>query len=153
MSPVSVVLNTLIKVKSGVLLAIVHGTFTVDWSWQLNPISITFKLFVFQFCFYYNGYVCRVCTQECSYPQRPEEGIRSDEAGIIGGWEPWCGHWELNLGPLEEQQVLLTTEPSHRLHFKLLLLLLLLLLDKNIGALLRLFLKMRKWPLATSPVR
>ena len=26
--------------------------------------------------------------------------------------EPPCGCWELNLGPLEEQQVLLTTEPS-----------------------------------------
>lgn len=24
----------------------------------------------------------------------------------------WCGHWELNLGPLPEQPMLLTTEPS-----------------------------------------
>ena len=29
-----------------------------------------------------------------------------------GGCEPPCGCWELNSGPLEEQSVLLTTEPS-----------------------------------------
>ena len=28
--------------------------------------------------------------------------------------EPPCGGWELNLGLLQEQQVLLTTEPSLR---------------------------------------
>ena len=31
---------------------------------------------------------------------------------ITDGCEPPCGCWELNLGPLEEQSVLLTTEPS-----------------------------------------
>ena len=31
---------------------------------------------------------------------------------ITDGCEPPCGCWELNLGPLEEQAVLLTTEPS-----------------------------------------
>ena len=31
---------------------------------------------------------------------------------IIGGCEPPCGCWELNSGPLEEQPVLLTAEPS-----------------------------------------
>jgi hypothetical protein len=31
---------------------------------------------------------------------------------IIDGCEPPCGHWELNSGPLEEQTVLLTSEPS-----------------------------------------
>lgn len=30
----------------------------------------------------------------------------------------WCGSWELNLCPLEEQQVFLTTDPSLlRIHF------------------------------------
>jgi hypothetical protein len=33
---------------------------------------------------------------------------------ITGGCEPPCGCWELNSGPLEEQSVLLTTEPSHQ---------------------------------------
>ena len=31
---------------------------------------------------------------------------------ITDGHEPPCGSWELNSGPLEEQSVLLTTEPS-----------------------------------------
>ena len=30
---------------------------------------------------------------------------------IMDGCEPSCGCWELNSGPLEEQMVLLTTEP------------------------------------------
>ena len=30
---------------------------------------------------------------------------------ITDGCEPPCGCWELNSGPLEEQPVLLTTEP------------------------------------------
>ena len=31
---------------------------------------------------------------------------------ITDGCEPPCGYWELNSGPLEEQSVLLTAEPS-----------------------------------------
>ena len=31
---------------------------------------------------------------------------------IPDGCEPPCGCWELNSGPLEEQTMLLTTEPS-----------------------------------------
>ena len=31
---------------------------------------------------------------------------------ILDGWEPPCDCWELNSGPLEEQPVLLTSEPS-----------------------------------------
>ena len=31
---------------------------------------------------------------------------------ITDGCEPPCGFWELNSGPLEEQSVLLTAEPS-----------------------------------------
>ena len=33
---------------------------------------------------------------------------------IIDGCEPPCGFWELNLGPLEEQPVLLAIESSHQ---------------------------------------
>ena len=40
---------------------------------------------------------------------------------ITDGYEPPCGCWELNSGPLEEQSVLLTTEsslqPSHSFFF------------------------------------
>ena len=37
----------------------------------------------------------------------PEEGT-----DLTDGCEPPCGCWDLNSGPLEEQLVLLTTEPS-----------------------------------------
>ena len=36
----------------------------------------------------------------------PEEG-----SGVIGGWELPFGCWELTLGSLEEELVLLVTEP------------------------------------------
>ena len=31
---------------------------------------------------------------------------------ITDGYEPSCGYWDLNSGPLEEESVLLTAEPS-----------------------------------------
>lgn len=44
---------------------------------------------------------------------RPEEGIESPETRITDSWELPCRCWELNLGPLEEQQpVLLIAESS-----------------------------------------
>ena len=42
----------------------------------------------------------------CVYSQRPEEAVRSLVTGIISSYWP-CARWELNLGPLQEQQVLL----------------------------------------------
>lgn len=49
------------------------------------------------------------CTRGC--PNRPEEGIGSPEPGVVGGCEP-CVCWELNSGPLKEQQAFLAAEPS-----------------------------------------
>ncbi|EGW01477.1 E3 ubiquitin-protein ligase NEDD4 [Cricetulus griseus] len=40
---------------------------------------------------------------------------------IIDGCEPPYGCWELNPGPLEEQPVLLTSEPSLQPHYVLFL--------------------------------
>ena len=37
---------------------------------------------------------------------------------IIDGCEPPCGCWELNSGPLEEQTMLLTSEPSLQPHIR-----------------------------------
>ena len=50
-------------------------------------------------------------------PRRPEDDIRSPETGVIGGCKllPY-GCWELNLGPLEEQTVLLTTKLALQPH-------------------------------------
>lgn len=39
----------------------------------------------------------------------------SDDPGITDSCELPCGCWESNLGPLEEQSMLLTTEPSFQL--------------------------------------
>jgi hypothetical protein len=44
-------------------------------------------------------------------PQRPEESIEFPEAGVTFCELP-CGCWEPNLGPLEEQKVLLIGAPS-----------------------------------------
>ena len=40
------------------------------------------------------------------------EAIKSSQAGVTDGREPLCGCWESNPVPLEEQPVLLVTEPS-----------------------------------------
>ena len=40
-------------------------------------------------------------------PQRPEEGIGSPGTGVRDSCKPPCECWELNLDPLEGQQVLL----------------------------------------------
>lgn len=49
-------------------------------------------------------YICTLCA--CS--AHTEEGANSPGSGIINS----CGRWELNSGPLQEQTVLLTSEPS-----------------------------------------
>jgi hypothetical protein len=44
------------------------------------------------------------------------EGIRSPGTRVIDNCELPCGCWKLTLGPLEEQPVLLTIEPSVQPH-------------------------------------
>jgi hypothetical protein len=39
---------------------------------------------------------------------------RGDQIFVMDGCEPPCGCWDLNSGPLEEQSVLLTAEPSYQ---------------------------------------
>jgi hypothetical protein len=39
---------------------------------------------------------------------------REHQIFVTDGCEPPCGCWDLDLGPLEEQSVLLTAEPSHQ---------------------------------------
>lgn len=54
-------------------------------------------------------HVCVLCIYVWCL-QRPEEGVESPGTGVIVGFEPPLGCWELNLGLLEE--VLLIAEPS-----------------------------------------
>ena len=50
------------------------------------------------------------------WPQRSEKGVGSSGTGVTDGCEPPCKCWELNLGPLQEQQVFLTTKLSLESH-------------------------------------
>ena len=45
-------------------------------------------------------------------PQRPEKATEFPGTGVTDGCDPTCGCWELNLGPLKEQPVLLSADPS-----------------------------------------
>ena len=55
-----------------------------------------------------------VCAHTCRSHWKPEEGIGSSENGVTDSCELPCGCWESNPGPLEEQPVLFTVEPSLR---------------------------------------
>ena len=48
-------------------------------------------------------------------PQRPEKDVKSHGFVATDGRETLYRCWELNSGPLEEQQALLTTEPHLQL--------------------------------------
>jgi hypothetical protein len=48
------------------------------------------------------------------YPWRLEEGIGSSGTGVTDECKPPCGFWGLNSGPLQEQQVVWTTEQSFK---------------------------------------
>lgn len=43
---------------------------------------------------------------------RPEYGVRLPGIEVTDGCEPLCGFWGQNLGLLQDQEALLTTEPS-----------------------------------------
>jgi hypothetical protein len=45
-------------------------------------------------------------------PEEAKEGAGSPGTGVTDGCKPSCGCWELNLGPLQKQDVLLASEPS-----------------------------------------
>jgi hypothetical protein len=55
--------------------------------------------------------VC-LCTTCGRYLQRLEESAGSSGAGVTGGYYLSCEFWELNTGLLQEEPMLLTTEPS-----------------------------------------
>lgn len=57
--------------------------------------------------------VCVCVFNVCKCLWRLEKGIQSCGAGVNRWlWAIQHGYWELNLGPLQEQPALLTTEPS-----------------------------------------
>jgi hypothetical protein len=48
-------------------------------------------------------------------PKNPEEGIRYPQNRDRDGCELPCEYWNLNLGPLEDQAVILITMPAFQL--------------------------------------
>ena len=76
---------------------VVAGDWTRDFSFFL---SFCFKLI---YSMYMDGYNLALSSNT------PEEVVRYH---YTDGCEPPCGFWELNSEPLEEQSVLLTTEPN-----------------------------------------
>jgi hypothetical protein len=65
-------------------------------------------------CIYTNFYYFYFMCMGSLSAQKPEEGVRCPGTGVKNGCEPPGVCWELNLGLLGEQSVLLTTEPpSH----------------------------------------
>jgi hypothetical protein len=66
------------------------------------------RFFFVLFCFVLCVWV--FCLHVCPFCWRSEGDIRSPGAGFTDGCEPPRGCWELILGPLQEQQVLLIAD-------------------------------------------
>jgi len=64
------------------------------------------------FFFFFLKHLFIMYTSYCFLPAYTPAGQKRAPDLIIDGCEPPCGCWELNSGPLEEQTVLLTSEPS-----------------------------------------
>lgn len=69
------------------------------------PKYMTFKRFIFM-----SLHLC-LYVHVCWSPQRPEEGVRYHRAGVPDRWEPPGMGAENQTDSLEEEQVLLRTEP------------------------------------------
>jgi hypothetical protein len=92
--------------KFGVLLYHSSSSSSSSSSSASSSFSSSSIIFLFLkkiYVFYLYAYTVAV------FRHTPKECIRPDP--ITNGCEPPCGCWELNLSPLEEQSVLLTTEP------------------------------------------
>lgn len=84
------------------------------------PLSLLLSLFLLILCVYIAGGAGRIfCLHiwlcyihASSNLWRSEQDIRSIRTGIRSGSRPLRGCWKLNSGALEEQPVLLTSEPS-----------------------------------------
>lgn len=76
--------------------------------WFSSIISHSRDILVFQF--FDIVYVLAVLHMYVQCPQRLDKGTESSATGIVDGWQLPCVCWELNLGLLERQPVLSTTE-------------------------------------------
>ena len=77
--------------------------------WPYGKVHVTF--FCVLFFFFLKIFILCIwvnCSCLQTHRRRPLDPI-------VDGCEPPCGGWELNSGPLEEQSVVLTSEPSIQL--------------------------------------
>lgn len=66
---------------------------------------VQMTLYNFWFIYVYESFAYMMFTQEhACCPQRPEDGVESPGIGVTCGCEPLCRSWELNPGPMKEQQ-------------------------------------------------
>lgn len=65
---------------------------------EINPLTNEFIYFMYTvFCLN----ICHVYTSCAWCPWRPEEDIILPGTGVTGDWQPPCGCWEQNPGPLK----------------------------------------------------
>lgn len=74
-----------------------------------HPAEVVISLFIL---YVFSLHVC-LCATCMKCLQSLEETLRSPGTGVTGP----CGCWEINLCPLEQQQMSLTTEPPLPLPF------------------------------------
>jgi hypothetical protein len=71
----------------------------------------TFNAAMLRATLFFNIYLFIICKHTVAVFRHSRRG---HQIFVMDGCEPPCGCWDLNLGPLEEQSALLTTEPSHQ---------------------------------------
>lgn len=83
---------------------------------HMSPQTAFWVLLLFFFNLYFFLFLCMNVLPECicspcvcSVPVRSKDDIRSLGPGVTSGCEPLRGCWELDLDPLQEQPVSLTT--------------------------------------------
>lgn len=79
-----------------------------------SDLRISVLFFIFKDFIYYLNYryvpCVGICAQEFRCPRRPEAGVTGgyETITLLGG----LGCWKPNLGPLQEQNSILTSDPS-----------------------------------------
>lgn len=88
---------------------------TIHWYYIIHAWpnrTVVFAAFSFRFVFFLIMHTS-VCVWVCACECRREKGIRSPGARVkVTNCPAWHRGWELNLGPLQEQQALLAADPS-----------------------------------------
>lgn len=108
-----------------IVIQIKPGSIYIRWYTGFLYLNIMFLRIICILYSFWNIYLLLcvwvfVCICICMYmyvcvwlgPWRPEEDVRYPRTGVIDDYKLLYGCWELNQGPLQEQPLLLTFEPS-----------------------------------------